>query len=71
MLVVASQASAVSDWVGREIAFAREQGKTIIPIRVEPVDGHERFADDLGVDASSRQGFAAAIDGLMRSVPLV
>lgn len=68
VLVVASLASAVSKWVGLELKFAQEQGKAVVPFFIESVAEHQRFRDHLGVDATSPQAFADAIDVLMRDL---
>lgn len=68
LLVVASEASAVSEWVGLELEFARGQGKPVVPFFIEPVAGKERFRDSLGIDAISPQAFADAVDGLVRDL---
>jgi TIR domain len=68
LLVVASEASAVSKWVGMELEFAEEHGKPVVPFFIEPLATHERFRDYLGVDATSPQGFADAIHGLMNDL---
>lgn len=68
LLVLASQGSADSIWVGMELDFAMECGKTIIPIFVEPLSTHQRFKDYLGLEAILPQSFADAIDKLMRDL---
>lgn len=68
LLVVASQAAAVSKWVGMELEFAREQGKTVVPLFVEAVADHERFRDRLGGDATSPQAFADVVHRLLRDL---
>jgi hypothetical protein len=68
LLVVASEASATSKWVGLELEFAREHGKTIIPFFIESVATHERFRDHLGVDATLPQSFADAVHRLMQDL---
>lgn len=68
LLVIASPASTDSHWVGLELDFARERGKTVIPFFIEGVAQHERFRDYLGVDATSPQTFADAVQGLMRDL---
>jgi hypothetical protein len=65
LLVLASTASAKADWVAREIAFASEHGKAVVPIFVDPVEHEPVFRDHVGIDATSRPGFAEAIDRLM------
>lgn len=70
LLVIASQASAGSKWVGLELDFAREQGKEIIPFLIEPLAEHERFRDHLGVDATSPQAVADVVHDLMRNLLL-
>ena len=68
LLVIASQASAGSKWVGLELDFAREHGKAVIPFLIELLAEHERFRDYLGADATSPQAFADAVHGLMRDL---
>ncbi len=68
LLVIASQASADSKWVGLELDFAREHGKSVIPFFIESLATHERFRDFLGVDAVSPQTFADSVHGLMRDL---
>lgn len=68
LLVIATRASADSEWVGRELDCAREYGKTVIPFFIESVANHERFRDFLGVDAVSPQAFADVVHGLMRDL---
>jgi hypothetical protein len=68
VLVIASQASAASEWVKSELEFALQHDKTIVPFFIEPVTEHERFHNHLGVDATSPQAFADAIHGLMRDL---
>jgi hypothetical protein len=68
VLVVASKASAVSDWVGRELEFAQQNGKSIVPFFMQPVAGHERFRNYLGIDATSPQDFADAVHRLIRDL---
>ena len=55
LLVVATEASAASTWVGLEIACAREHRKTIIPVFFEAVDRAECFRDS----SRRRRGRAA------------
>ena len=61
LLVITSQQSATSKWVGLELEFARAHDKAIVPFFIEPLDTHERFRDDLGVMATSPQAFADAV----------
>jgi TIR domain len=68
LLVVASAASANSEWVGQEIEFAKENGKTIIPLFVEAVSKHPRFKEHLGLDGTGLQEFAHLIRGLIRDL---
>lgn len=68
VLVIASQASAASVWVKLELEFALQHDKPIVPFFIEPVTEHERFHDQLGVDATSPQAFADAFHGLMRDL---
>ena len=68
VLVVASEASAVSKWVGLELEVAREYGKPILPFFIESVDRHERFRDHLGVDATLPQAFDEGVHQLMRDL---
>jgi hypothetical protein len=68
LLVVASQASAVSEWVGLELECAREHGKTVIPLFIESVEDHERFRNILGVNAKSPQAFAGVVHDVMRDL---
>lgn len=68
VLVIASEASAASQWVGLELAFAREHGIGIVPFLIDPVERHERFRDHLGVDATSRQTFADVVYSLMQGL---
>jgi hypothetical protein len=68
LLVVASQASAASKWVGLEVEFAREQGKAVVPFLIEPVADHERFRDHLGVDATRLQDCGDAVHDLIRKL---
>ena len=68
LLVIASNASAVSKWVGLELECAKEHEKDIIPLFIDPVAEHECFRDHLGVDATSPQGFADAVYDLMRNL---
>jgi len=68
LLVIASNASAASKWVGLELECAKDNDKDIIPIFIDPLSTHERFQDHLGVDATSPQGFADAVYDLMRDL---
>ncbi len=68
LLVIASQASADSMWVGLELDFAQEHGKTVIPFFIECLAEHERFRDFLGVDATSPQAFADVIHDLIHDL---
>jgi hypothetical protein len=68
LLVVASQASANSKWVGLELDFARDHDKTIIPCFIESLAEHESFRDYVGIDATSLQAFAEVVHGLMRDI---
>jgi hypothetical protein len=68
LLVVATEASAASTWVGLEIACAREHGKTIIPVLFEAVDRAECFRDHLGVYAVAPQAVGAELHGLTRDL---
>ena len=68
LLVVATEASAASTWVGLEIACAREHGKTIIPVLFEPVDRAECFRNHLGVYAVAPQAVGAELHGLTRTL---
>ena len=68
LLVIATEASAASTWVGLEIACAREHGKTIIPILFEPVDRAECFRNHLGVYAVAPQAAGAELYGLTRNL---
>jgi hypothetical protein len=65
LLVVASHASATSAWVGLEMDFAREHGKPIVPLFIDPLDTHERFRDHKGLDATSPQEFADKVHTLL------
>lgn len=65
LLVIASQASATSKWVGLELVFARAHDKAIVPFFIEPLSTHERFRDYLGVLATSPEAFADVVHGLM------
>lgn len=56
VLVVASEASATSKWVGLEMDYARRRGlfrrpKPIIPVLIDDVSSHPRFEHIKGVDA--------------------
>ena len=64
VLVVASHASAQSDWVRQELGFAREHRKTIVPVFIDPLARHEMFKDDLGVDATYRPAFAGVLEAM-------
>ncbi len=66
MIVIASQASADSKWVGLELEHARKHNTTVIPLFIEAVQDHARFHDDLGVDAT----FAPRLGGAIRKVML-
>src|SRR6516164_8791891 len=68
LLVIASQASADSKWVGLELDFAREHDKTVIPFFIESLAEHQRFRDYRGVDATSPRAFADVVHGLMRDL---
>jgi hypothetical protein len=68
VLVIASKASAVSDWVGLELDFAIKMGKPVVPLFIESVDTHGRFRDHLGIDAKSPQAFAYAVEGMIRDL---
>lgn len=68
VVVLASQASAASPWVAREVAFAREHGKPIVPFFVDPLTRDPLFRDFLGVDATNPQTFADGIDALVRNL---
>lgn len=71
LLVVASRAAARSSWVDKEIDLARDLGKPIIPLFVEAVSDHPRFAEHKGLDATARETFAFVLDTLMRELHLV
>lgn len=68
LLIVASQASAKSIWVGLEIEVAYKHGKAIIPLLLDPVAEHQRFKEYLGVDAMSKQDFADVVQELMHNL---
>jgi hypothetical protein len=68
VLVVASKTSAISEWVGSELDFARQHGKAVVPFFIENLSGDERFRDHLGIDATLPQKFADAVDGLARDL---
>jgi hypothetical protein len=68
VLVVASEASAMSNWVGLELEFAQQQGRTVVPLFMQPVAGHERFRNYLGIDATSPQEFADVVHCLIRDL---
>jgi hypothetical protein len=68
LVVVATAASAASEWVALEVEHARRSGTTVIPVYVEPVETAPLFRDHLGVDATSPSGFAAAIRPLTAAV---
>lgn len=68
LIVIASQASADSKWVGLEMELAREHGKSILPIFISSLAEHPRFRDFLGVDAISPQTFADGVHSLMRDL---
>ena len=68
LLVIASQTSAESEWVGLEVDYAREHHKTIIPFFVAPLSEHARFRNYLGVDATAPQAFADVVEQLMLSL---
>ena len=65
LLVIASEASATSNWVGLELEFARAHDKRIVPFFIEPLNTHERFREYVGVPATSPQSFADVVHGLM------
>ena len=68
LLVIASQASADSNWVGQEIDFAKQHSKSVIPLFIEPLSRHERFRDYLGLDGTHPQEFADVIHSFMRDL---
>jgi hypothetical protein len=68
LLVIVSKDSAVSKWVELEVDFAEDEGKVIVPIFMDANFKPERFRDMLGIDATSPQVFAEAIDGLTRDL---
>jgi hypothetical protein len=68
VVVLASSTSAASLWVAREIAFAREHGKPIVPFFVDPLTRDPLFRDFLGVDATLPQAFADRIDALLQNL---
>lgn len=65
LVVVASAASAASRWVALEVAHAHQHGTSIVPVYIEPVDTDPLFHDHLGIDATSRTRFAAAVRALI------
>jgi len=68
VLVIASQASANSVWVGVELQHAIAAGKPIVPFFIEPLTGHERFKDYVGFDATVSLDFADGINRLLHEV---
>jgi hypothetical protein len=66
VVVIATRASGASTWVGMELDFAKEHGKSIVPIFIEPVSKQMRFRDHMGVDATLPQTFEHVIHSLMR-----
>jgi hypothetical protein len=56
LLVVASEAAAESEWVGREMAYAQSspQKPILIPIFIAPTERHPRFNGFIGVDFKKR-----------------
>jgi hypothetical protein len=76
LLVLASQTSKSAKWVELEMQFARDCGKAILPVFIDPVKEHPRFAEDLGVDATQADAFADAIHDIicklfsMRGLPV-
>jgi hypothetical protein len=63
LVVVATQSAAQSQWVEREVAFARESRRaiSIVPVYVDAVKANPSFGPYLGVDASDRQQFAEVL----------
>jgi hypothetical protein len=68
LLVIASAASANSNWVGEELEFAQQQGKTVIPLFIESVVEHPRFRDLLGIDGTMLQEFADVVHAWIRKL---
>lgn len=68
LVVVASAASIQSTWVGLELACAREHGKPVVPFLVEPVQTHERFQGDLGIEVLHPNAVAQATRTLIAAL---
>jgi hypothetical protein len=69
-LVIASQASERSPWVGRELKVAKDHDKTIIPLFIDDSARQQNLSDHLGVDGTGLQSFATAITNLIRDLYL-
>lgn len=65
VLVVGSQRSCESPWVGHELQHALAHRKLIVPVLIEPVQTHDRFREHLGIVATSRLRFADAVHVLL------
>ncbi len=68
LVVLASQKSADSLWVGKELEFAMEHGKPVVPIFLEDLSTHQRFKEHLGLDAVSLYSFSTVLDTLVREL---
>lgn len=68
VLVVASAASAASEWVGLELEHARAHGRLIVPLLIEAVASRSLFDDNKGVEVPSPQAFGRAVLAVMRGL---
>jgi hypothetical protein len=61
VLVLASAAAATSQWVRREVAFAKQMGRPLVPIFMEHLEEHEVFRGHLGLDMTSASTFGEVL----------
>lgn len=63
VVAIATVAASQSPWVARELSFAAGlvPPRPICPLLVEPVQKHPIFADHLGLDATLKHAFEAAV----------
>jgi hypothetical protein len=70
VVVVATQAAALSQWVEREVAFASGSSPAIAvcPVYVDDVIAHPSFAPNLGIDARDRYQFGDVLARLAEAL---
>ena len=67
VIVMLSKASVASDNVAREVSLAREKGKTILPLKLEPVDVPSSLQHHLG-DLECLELFDGVEDQLFQTI---